>query len=47
MVGTAIDFLEHPEMLENAKEELKSRVGEQGYVAPIPADVKPQIPEKH
>ncbi len=47
MAGTAIDFLEHPEMLENAKEELKSRVGEQGYVAPIPADVKPQIPEKH
>lgn len=41
MAGTVIDMLEQPELIEQAKEELKKRVGEEGYVAPIPKDVRP------
>lgn len=41
MAGTVIDMLEDPELIEKAKEELRKRVGEEGYVAPIPKDVRP------
>ena len=41
MAGTVIDMMESPELIEKAKEELKKRVGEEGYVAPIPKDVRP------
>ena len=35
--------LEHPEILEKAKDELKGRMGEHTYVAPIPPEVKPGL----
>lgn len=41
MAGTVIDMMESPELIEKSKEELKKRVGEEGYVAPIPKDVRP------
>jgi aminobenzoyl-glutamate utilization protein B len=41
MAATAIDILESPETIEKAKEELAKRVGPEGYIAPIPKDVKP------
>ena len=41
MAGTAIDLLENPELIEKAKEELRKRVGEEGYLPPIPKDVRP------
>ncbi len=41
MAGTAIDLLENPELIDAAKQELYRRVGPEGYVAPIPKDVKP------
>lgn len=41
MAGTIIDLIENPEMIEEAKAELKKRVGEEGYIPPIPKDVRP------
>lgn len=41
MAGTIIDVLEQPEIIEKAKEELRKRVGSEGYIAPIPKDVRP------
>lgn len=41
MAATAIDMYENPELIEKAKEELAKRVGPEGYVAPIPAGIRP------
>lgn len=41
MAGTVIDMLESPDLIEEAKEELKKRVGSEGYIPPIPKDVRP------
>ena len=41
MAGAIIDVLEQPELLEKAKEELEKRVGPEGYIPPIPKDVRP------
>lgn len=45
MAGAAIDLLNDPERLQEAKLEFARRVGG-GYVAPIPKDVKPPVPER-
>lgn len=42
MVGTAIQVLENPEILEKATAEFKELVGPNGYECGIPKDVKPQ-----
>ncbi len=42
MAETLISMIEHPDLLEKAKEEFKNSVGEKGYVPPIPAGVKPR-----
>lgn len=41
MAGAMIDLLEDPSLVIKAKEELASRVGENGYEAPIPKDIRP------
>lgn len=41
LAGTAIDLMTDPDLLEKAKAEHRSRVGD-GYVCPIPAGVRPQ-----
>ena len=41
MAGAVIDVLEDQRLIGEAKDELKKRVGEAGYVAPIPKDVRP------
>ncbi|OUQ87138.1 amidohydrolase [Brevibacillus brevis] len=41
MASTAIDMLKKPELIEQAKAELKQRLGGQTYVCPIPEGVKP------
>lgn len=41
MAGAIIDVLENPELIDQAKAELKSRIGEEGYIPPIPKDVRP------
>lgn len=41
MAGAVIDMLEQPELIENAKNELAGRVGPEGYIAPIPKDIRP------
>ena len=41
MAGAIIDVLENPELIVKAKEELKKRVGPEGYIPPIPKDVRP------
>ena len=41
MAGAIIDVLEDQRLIGEAKDELKKRVGEAGYVAPIPKDVRP------
>ena len=41
MAGTVIDMMEEPSLIDEAKEELKKRVGPEGYVAPIPKDIRP------
>lgn len=41
MAATAIDMYEHPDLIEKAKEELAKRVGPDGYIAPIPAGIRP------
>ena len=38
---TAVELFEHPELVERAREEWKERVGEKGYVCPIPEDAEP------
>lgn len=46
MAGAAIDMLNDPARLEKAKEEFKRRIGPEGYIPPIPKDIKPPIPEQ-
>lgn len=41
MAGAVIDVLENPKLIEEAKEELVKRVGAEGYIPPIPKEVKP------
>ena len=41
MAGAAIDLLEDPDKIEEAKKELKKRLGGGSYVPPIPKDVRP------
>ena len=41
MAASVVDLLEHPELLAQAKEEHKARVGE-GYICPIPQGVRPR-----
>ena len=42
MAETMISLIEHPELLEKAKQEHRENVGPKGYVPPIPAGVKPR-----
>lgn len=42
MAGAVIDMLEEPKLIEEAKAELARRVGPEGYIAPIPKDVRPR-----
>lgn len=48
MAGAIIDVLEEPELIKKAKEELKKRVGSEGYIPPIPKEIRPMAikPEK-
>ncbi len=41
LAATAIDLFLDPEILKNAKKELKERLGDQKYICPIPEGVKP------
>ena len=41
MAGTVIDMLEKPELIEEAKKELRRRVGTEGYIPPIPEEIRP------
>ena len=41
IAATAIDFLENPEMVEEAKKEHGVRLDHKPYVCPIPKDVVP------
>jgi amidohydrolase len=41
MAATAVDIMHHPAIIEEAKAELQKRVGDRGYVCPIPQGVKP------
>lgn len=42
MAATAAGLIEQPELLRKAKQEHRARVGEQGYLCPIPKDVCPR-----
>ncbi|MDP3488233.1 MAG: hypothetical protein Q8S19_09955 [Bacillota bacterium] len=42
MAGTALDLLQSPEKLAEAKAELLERVGAAGYTCPIPDGVLPK-----
>ena len=41
MAAAVIDMMEQPELIEEAKKELAGRVGPEGYIAPIPKDIRP------
>jgi aminobenzoyl-glutamate utilization protein B len=42
MGGAAIDLIENPEIIEEAKAEFKKRLGDESYICPIPKGVKPR-----
>lgn len=42
IAGTAIDLLENPQLIENAKKEHIANIGDKPFVSPIPKDIKPQ-----
>lgn len=42
MAGAVIDMLEEQKLIKEAKAELARRVGPEGYIAPIPKDVRPR-----
>jgi len=42
MAGTAIDLIEDPEILVEAKAEFDEAVGADGYLCPIPDGCKPR-----
>ena len=41
MAGTAIDALRDPDLIAQAKEDLRARTGDTPYVCPLPPEVKP------
>ena len=41
LAGTALEFLKNPKLIEQAKQELKERLGDDVYVNPIPVGVSP------
>lgn len=41
LAAAAVELLERPELLQAAEEEYRRRVGEEGYVPPIPQGVRP------
>ena len=41
LAAGAVELMENPELLARAKEEHANRVGPEGYIPPIPKDVKP------
>lgn len=43
MAATTVALLEKPEMIEEAWEELRKRLGEEKYVCPIPQGVRPSV----
>ncbi len=43
LAATAAELLRQPALLEQAKQELRSRGGLEGYVCPIPPDVRPPV----
>lgn len=46
MTSTAIDLLNQPQIIEDAKVELKQRLADSSYHCPIPADVSPKVPKE-
>lgn len=46
LASAAIDLIEDTKKIEEAKEELKSRLGDKKYLCPIPKDVKPRAISK-
>lgn len=46
MAGAAVDVLNHPEIAELAKAELKDTLDGHSYYSAIPKDVKPQAISK-
>ena len=46
MAAAAAELMENPELLAQAKEEHAKRVGPDGYIPPIPKDVKPMAMDK-
>lgn len=46
MAATAAELLMHPEILKEAKQELKDRGGVEGYTCPIPAHINPPVKER-
>lgn len=43
MAGTALDVLEHPDVMADAKRDHQARLARKPYVCPIPPEVKPPI----
>jgi len=41
----ALDFIEKPELIFKAKEELEKRLGSSKYESPIAPNIKPNVPE--
>lgn len=41
MAAGAVELMQNAELLERAKQEFRARVGEAGYIPPIPKDVRP------
>lgn len=46
IAATAAELLMHPDILEEAKQELRNRGGMEGYTCPIPAHVNPPVKER-
>jgi aminobenzoyl-glutamate utilization protein B len=46
LAATAVDFFRNPELIEQARTELRTRTGGRAYVCPIPEDVVPP-PVRH
>lgn len=46
MASTAVELFENPQLIAEARKELDQRLGEDKYVNPIPAEVKPPIPQQ-
>ena len=42
---SALEFIEKPELIQKAKDELNNRLDSTSYTCPIPKDVKPNVPE--